>query len=138
MRIRFIPREPENATPVIISRGDAESPAGLHHTAVRQIQVGEYVRSDVVDIFDRQNRKDEITFRVTRLHANAEAAELFVVTHPDELASDGTLIMESSTMSRSMSGAVISRVECYHLGATSHSEYNIVGPGFSQPVPVIV
>lgn len=105
---------------VWISEGGRESPAGFRVVPARAIQQIDYVRAQFGTQFARGNLRHEISFTITRLHADLRAAALYAMDHGQSLPTTETLEIYSDG-SGGVSGrrwyrdAVLARAELVQL-----------------------
>lgn len=117
----------------IIAAGGHEAPAGLTIVETRALQGVDYVRAAYGAQFPRGNWRHEISFTVTRLHADLRAATLFIVDHPQTVPASGLLAILHDDRGSAVGGrwirdAVTNRVECVRLiGMTTIWAYAFVG-----------
>jgi hypothetical protein len=117
---------------VICSGVGADAPSGLTLVQSRAVQDVDYVRASYGAQFARGQFRHEVGFRVTRLHADLRAAQLFVLDHAQAIPQSGILAFEHrggvGSGSRWIRDALVVRVECVaHIGLTTVWSYQFLG-----------
>ena len=101
-------------------------PADLTIVSPTAKQIVEYLRAEDVTVFDRGNRRNEISFSVKRQLVSVAAAETYCWLYPTSLTRSGTLVMTNGGQSARLLTAVLD-VVCRHVGCTVLLSYSIVG-----------
>lgn len=89
------------AKKVIAGGADAEGsvasgPAGLALDGTRAVQVDEFIQGDHPEFIDRQNKATTISFSVVRQHESYGDAEIFCLTHAEDLPVIGDLVFRGA------------------------------------------
>jgi len=116
----------------------ADSPANIpcanfRVNGTRNIQEAQFFRATARSFYDRGNRQTEVTFETTRLFADQQTAEAFLLMHETMFPGQGLVTFTAGapgggTTSRYLVNAVVNSVESRMLGAcaTKHT-YRITG-----------
>jgi hypothetical protein len=96
---------------VLGDRSTGEYISNYKPKETRQVQVEEYPGAQVVDVFDRGNRNNFITFYVDRFHETDEAATNFVNTHARSVPVKADVEIEGPDTTNWLAGAAITNVE---------------------------
>jgi hypothetical protein len=76
---------------IVLTGIGPEQPSGLSFNGAPVVQIEELARATDILILDRLRKRNEVSWSVTRQHANLGAAEQFMLTHADSLPNKGTL-----------------------------------------------
>lgn len=100
---------------------EPSSPSGMSFDDTRIIQEDEFIRGAHPEFKDRENLRTTFSFTVTREHESIAAAQIFCLTHRENLPGVGDLILRGSG-----AGASFQRVaKNAALAAIRHSEMGI-------------
>ena len=113
-----------------LAAGDREAASGFSVQHVRAVQVADYVRGTFGGAWARGNKRNAISFAVSRVHADLETAMEFVLDHPDSLPTSGLLTIETNagTGDRWIDNAVLQSVDLVaYAGTTTVHRYSLIG-----------
>lgn len=96
-------------------------------------QIAEFLRADDVTVYNRKNRKAQVSFDVKRLCASVDAAETYCNMHPWTVTRSGTLTITTTGGSLRILTATLKTVSCTFTGATVFVSYLIIG-GKVEPI----
>ena len=118
-----------------LAAGGMESPADWSVTQQRVVQTTNPVRARTTKSLPREDRRTDVSFKVTRLHDSVQDAEEFVIDHPSAVPSNGTLVVTADSQTgawgkRSMPDCCIQNVAMRHTGKTSVATYSLTGGEF--------
>ena len=89
--------------------------------------MAEYLRADDVTVFDRKNRKTELSFDVKRQCASENDAAVWAVLLPVTATRSGTVTMNCTVSSVRLLTAVLETIRVAQVGATVFVSYRITG-----------
>jgi hypothetical protein len=106
--------------------------SNLSVNGVRLEQLVEKIRADFIGLLDRKNVRHTITWEVTRIHANMQTSEAFVLDHPGAVMGPDTFTFEFSTGSRVTTG-FLNAVTCKQTGLTTRHSYTLICGAITTP-----
>jgi hypothetical protein len=106
-------------------------PMGLTIQGSRSVQVDEFIRGEWPSFKDRNNKATTISFSVERQHRSYGAAEIFCLTHAEDLPTIGDLVIKGRTESgaplqRIAKNAALVDVRSSHKGVSSTHTYQFM------------
>lgn len=107
-------------------------PSGLSLSGAIGAQVQENLRADDVVIYNRKNRRSDLSFGVKRQCASIGAAETWAMLHPVTVTRSGTVTMTTGAGAVKMLNAVLTTVKCSTVGSTVLVDYAIAGGKLEQ------
>lgn len=105
---------------------------GLEFNGERQLQVDDGPRWTEVQVRDRFNERNDISFTVNRLHASIIAAERYCIEHPKKVPRLAKVLLMvcdygGPRVELKLINAGITTVRSTYFGCTSRHTYQIVG-----------
>jgi hypothetical protein len=109
--------------------------SGLRMSSTRQAQVAERIRAAAADVFNRGNLIHAISFDVSRTHVTPQAAELFLLDHPEQIPASGVLTLltigPTGAQQTRTYQAVLTGIQSSHNGISSRHSYTLTGKRLS-------
>lgn len=116
---------------IVLADDGFESPNDYQVSVRRTVQRAKRLRADTQQSLPRYNRETVVTFSVTRIHTNTQAAEKFVLEHETKVPDEGLLTVRSKevgvVVNRYMADACVELVTLRYSGANSFASYSITG-----------
>jgi len=109
--------------------------SGLRVNGDRVVQESPRVEATGMKVRGKKNLKHTITFNVTRTHASQEAAELFILDHPEAMPDSGTWTFETNGVATREIIAALKSVVCTQTGITTRHAYTLIGGLITTPSP---
>jgi hypothetical protein len=106
--------------------------SNLSVNGVRLEQIVEKIRANNIDILDRKNVRHTVTWDVTRIHADQNAADAFILDHPSAIMGPGAFTFEFASGSRSTTG-FLNAVSCRQTGLTTRHSYTLICGAIGSP-----
>jgi hypothetical protein len=107
-------------------------PSNLRTSGPISVQVAEYLRGTAAKPINRQNRKSQLSFSVTRECASAQAAEKLCIDYPATCLRSGTLTIKpegsaGAIADRKIADAAVANISCEQIGSSVVITFDIVG-----------
>jgi len=105
---------------------------GLEFNGERNLQIDEGARWVEIQVRDRLNERNTITFTVNRLHASIAAAERFCIEHGKTVPRLAKVLKmvcdyDGPRVELKLLNAGIATVQSTYIGCTSRHSYQIIG-----------
>jgi hypothetical protein len=119
----------------ILADEDAEDGiiASLEIAGERVIEEARFVRASFIEIFDRYNESSAVAVQVIRLHADRQAAQLFLLEHMGTLPGVADLAITASDLSGNVvvrwlkDAGLPSKTSGVIIGMTTVHTYRFIG-----------
>ncbi|MDR1665878.1 MAG: hypothetical protein LBR62_02430 [Puniceicoccales bacterium] len=124
-----------NTHVLVAGKKSKEIPFQLCLNGQKEIQIAKTIRAPLAQTFDRGNGHIELSFSVGKRHPSTEAAEKYLLLHPELLHTPGDLILELENPENErymLKNACIQKMDSSLTGQVSFHRYTIVGDAFRK------